>query len=123
MIADLRGSVWMSIKCQQRLPRRKNGLLAVDGATAHRLPIRAKSGSLADEQSAKLPSAARPGHFLFLAKKKVTKEKGLPRQSKPKVFRATGIFRLANPWLGRKTTRIPARRPPGLQSASARILG
>jgi hypothetical protein len=75
-----------------------------------------------DEQTAKLPSAARPGHFLFLAKKKVTKEKGLPRQSKPKVRRATGIFRLANPWLGRKTTRIPARRPPGLQSASARIL-
>jgi hypothetical protein len=54
-----------------------------------------------------------------MAKKKVTKEKGLPRQSKPKVCSATGIFRLANPWLGRKTTRIPARRPPGLQSASA----
>jgi len=52
-------------------------------------------------------------------KKKVTKEKGLSRQGKPKCGGSTGIFRLASPWLGRKTTRIHARRPSGLQSASA----
>jgi hypothetical protein len=53
------------------------------------------------------------------AKKKVTKEKRLSRQSKPKAGDIPGIFRLANPWLGRKTTRIHARRPSGLQSVSA----
>jgi hypothetical protein len=63
------------------------------------------------------------GSLSFYGQKESDQSEGLPRQSKPKVCSATGIFRLANPWLGRKTTRIPARRPPGLQSASARILG
>jgi hypothetical protein len=59
----------------------------------------------------------------FFGQKESNQSEGLPRQRKPKVCSATGIFRLANPWLGRNTTRIPARRPPGLPSASARIPG
>jgi hypothetical protein len=68
----------VSIKCQKGLPRRKNGLLTADGATAHRLPIRAKSGSLAGREKRKASVRCAAGSLSFFGQKKVTKVRAFP---------------------------------------------
>jgi polyisoprenoid-binding protein YceI len=73
---DLRGSVWASIKCQQGLSCRKKGFLNVDGAIAHRLPIRVKSGSLAGRAKRKASARCAAGSLSFSGQKESDQRKG-----------------------------------------------
>jgi hypothetical protein len=65
----LRGSVWLSIKCQSVCHVEKEMLLAVDGASAHRLPIRAKSRSLAGQAKRKASVRCAAGSLSFSGQK------------------------------------------------------